>query len=83
MIIDFGEVIFVRFNTFNRICFASGIEVSEIAKTKRRKQAIQTDEYAFYVKIDRDMPFPDFSAITFLPFFKLDKERITEKELFP
>ena len=44
------------------------IEINKVAKTKRRKQTIQTDEYAFYVKIDRDMPFPDFSTIIFFHF---------------
>ena len=50
------------------------IDINEVAKTKRRKQAIQTDEYAFYVKIDRDMPFPDFSTITFFHFSSRQRE---------
>ena len=58
------------------------IDINEVAKTKRRKQAIQTDEYAFYVKIDRDMPFPDFSTITFFPFFKSTKRESQKRSCF-
>ena len=44
------------------------IKINKVAKNKKKEKTIQTDEYAFYVKIDRDMPFPDFSTVIFFHF---------------